>query len=206
MSDKDRVVCHLSLLIFGPYLVLCRAGLVRDFYLTCRVGGFWIGLVFFVLGWVFSGCVGFTSKVLRQKSRSVSYCGSKITLHAHSLNWADWIRPDRIGLNRSVPINPVYLGALSFLSDPRMGFSTPAGAGLVVGRCDWLYRQLLQYAMHDDRGAKKKGTQRIILWRPVYQPAIHYTVVTRSLSIIHRAASDGIIINSNADRMAANVY
>lgn len=132
--------------------------------------------------------------VLCQKSRYVSYCGSKITHHAHSLNWADWIRSDRIGLNRSVPINPVYLGALSFLSDPRMGFSTPAGAaGLVVGRCDWLYDSSSNTRCMMIGGREKKVRKRIILWRPVYQPAIHYTVVTRSLSIIHRAASDGII-------------
>lgn len=64
MSGKDRVVCHLSLLVFDPCLVSCRVRLVRDFYLTCRVGGFWIGLVFFffVLGWVFSGCISFMSK------------------------------------------------------------------------------------------------------------------------------------------------
>jgi hypothetical protein len=26
MSGKDRVVCHLSLLVSGPYLLLCRVG------------------------------------------------------------------------------------------------------------------------------------------------------------------------------------
>lgn len=49
----------------------------------------------------------------------------------------------------------------------------------------------------NDRRRKKR--KRIILWQLVYQPAIHYTVVTRSLSIIHRQR---LHYHSNADPMA----